>query len=569
MNRPVRIRICLAATLAAVVTLSAATDNALGSIDKGDLKEWLSYIASDELEGRALYSAGLGLAAAYIENHLRLWGAKPAGDNGTSYLQTVRVLGVKSTGHSTVTVEVGGETRTFAEGEGVTFPKNVGRKRRLTIDRVEFAGYGVDAPRANHADYAGRDVKGAAVIWLGARGPRDLNASAARLLAGRSRYATEQLQAAAAIGPERGQGAGGAGGARGAAAQAAGAAAGGGRGGQIPAADFTTSQRLDLLVPPSVTASDEFFELLFKRAPVKYDELKRKADAQEALPSFRLDGVKLTFNVDADYEIVRTQLTHNVVATVEGSDRSLKNTYVAIGAHYDHVGYSEGEVVSTGIGRRRIAPPQSGFVKPGAEDDRIWNGADDDGSGTVAMMALAKAFAEGPRPRRSLLFVWHAGEERGRLGSLFFADYPTVPLANIVTQLNIDMVGRNRDDRPGEWQTVYLVGSDRISSELDAVTRTANSALPKPLTLNYEFNDPSDPEQLYFRSDHYSYAAKGIPVIFFTTGLHPDYHMNTDEVSKIEFDKMARITALVYETSWRVANLDHAVVRDNKGARAK
>ena len=133
------------------------------------------------------------------------------------------------------------------------------------------------------------------------------------------------------------------------------------------------------------------------------------------------------------------------------------------------------------------------------------------------MMALAKAFAEGPRPRRSLLFVWHAGEERGRYGSLFFADYPTVPLANIVTQLNIDMVGRNRDDNPGEWQTVYLVGSDRISSELDAVTRAANSALPKPLTLNYEFNDPSDPEQLYFRSDHYSYAAKGIPIAFFTT----------------------------------------------------
>ena len=104
------------------------------------------------------------------------------------------------------------------------------------------------------------------------------------------------------------------------------------------------------------------------------------------------------------------------------------------------------------------------------------------------------------------------------------------------------MVGRNRDDKPGEWQTVYLVGSDRISTELDAVTRAANASLAQPMTLDYEFNDPNDPEQLYFRSDHYSYAAKGIPVIFFTTGLHPDYHANTDEVSKIEFDKMARVT---------------------------
>jgi hypothetical protein len=558
MKRPVRIRTSVAATLAAVLTLSATTGGGLDPIEKDDLKQWLTYIASDELQGRGLYSTGLGLAAAYIESHLRMWGTKPAGDNGVSYLQTVRVLGVRNTGRSTVTIEVGGQTRTFAEGEGVTFPKNVGGKRRLTVDRVEFAGYGVDAPRANHVDFAGKDVKGAVVVWLGARGPREMNGTTSRgLLASRSRYATEHLQASAVIGPEREPGAGGAGRAGG----AGGPAGAAGRGGQIPAADFTTAGRLDLPVAPNASASDEFFELLFSRAPTKYEELKRRANAQEPLPTFRLNGVKLTFNLDPDYEVVRTQLSHNVAAIVEGTDPVLKNTYVAFGAHYDHVGYSEGEVVSTAGGSRRLAPPQGGFIKPGSENDRIWNGADDDGSGTVAMMALAKAFAAGPRPRRSLLFVWHTGEERGRFGSLFYADYPTVSLANIVTELNIDMVGRNRDDRPGESQTVYLVGSDRISSELDAVTRAA--------TLNYEFNDPSDPEQLYFRSDHYSYAAKGIPVIFFTTGLHPDYHMNTDEVSKIEFDKMARIAGLIYETGRRVANLDHAPARDNRGARAK
>jgi hypothetical protein len=115
---------------------------------------------------------------------------------------------------------------------------------------------------------------------------------------------------------------------------------------------------------------------------------------------------------------------------------------------------------------------------------------------------------------------------------------------------------------------VYLVGSDRISSELHDINRQANRALPTPLTLNYEMNDPSDEEQIYFRSDHYSYAAKGIPVIFFTTGLHPDYHANTDEVSKIDFGKLTRVTQLVYETGWRLANLDHAPVRDNLGPRA-
>jgi Zn-dependent M28 family amino/carboxypeptidase len=294
--------------------------------------------------------------------------------------------------------------------------------------------------------------------------------------------------------------------------------------------------------------------------------LKRKAAAQEPLPSFRLAGVTITFNVDAEYQVVRTQLTQNVVGLVEGGDPRLRNTYVAFGAHYDHVGYAEGEVTRTDNGARRAGAP--GRVTPGAEDDRIWNGADDDGSGTVAIMALAKAFAEGPRPKRSLLFVWHTGEERGLWGSRYFADYPTVPIEQIVAQLNIDMIGRNRDDKASEANTVYLVGSDRISTELHDLNRTANAALARPLTLNYEFNDPTDLEQLYYRSDHYSYAAKGVPIIFFTTGIHPDYHANTDEVSKIEFDKMTRIVQLVYDTGARVANLDHAPVRDNQGPRA-
>jgi Zn-dependent M28 family amino/carboxypeptidase len=209
-----------------------------------------------------------------------------------------------------------------------------------------------------------------------------------------------------------------------------------------------------------------------------------------------------------------------------------------------------------------------GRVTPGHEDDRIWNGADDDGSGTVSLMAIAKAFAQGPKPKRSLLFVWHTGEEAGLLGSRYFADYPTIPLDRVVAQLNIDMIGRNRDDKLSEENTVYLVGSDRISTELHEINRAANAEFEKPLTLDYEFNDPSDPEQLYTRSDHYSYAAKGIPIIFFTTGLHPDYHANTDEVSKIEFEKMTRIAQMIYETGVRVANLDHAPVRDNKGPRA-
>jgi len=204
------------------------------------------------------------------------------------------------------------------------------------------------------------------------------------------------------------------------------------------------------------------------------------------------------------------------------------------------------------------------YHQPG---DVINNGADDDGSGTVAMMAIAKAFATGPRPKRSLMFVWHAGEEAGLLGSRYMADYPSVPLDKVAAGLNIDMVGRNRCDDPKETNKVYVVGSDRISTELHNLNEDANAGLEKPMMLDYEMNDPADPESIYTRSDHYSYASRGIPIIFYTTGLHRDYHYVTDEVDKIEFPKLAHIAQLVYSTGARVANLDHAPARDNLGPR--
>ena len=289
------------------------------SITSQELREWLSYIASDELAGRAVFSSGFGLAAAYIQDHLSAWGVKPAGDS-SSYLQTVRVLGVKTTSHASVTLDIDGESRTFPDGEGITLPRNMGGRQHLVIDRVEFVGYGLDAPGAGHMDFRGRDVKGEAVVWLGTNGPKDVEQGTyRRLLSGRNRYATEQLGASAAIGPpspsgargvqpsgDRGaESAGGAGEAGRARQAGAIEQPGGGRGVPIPAADFTTVKRLDRPAPPTVSASDAFFEFLFSQAPAKYDELKRKAAAQEPLPSFRLDGVKLTFNVDADYQVVR------------------------------------------------------------------------------------------------------------------------------------------------------------------------------------------------------------------------------------------------------------------------
>jgi hypothetical protein len=192
----------LAIVLCAGILPATAASGGLSSITADDLKEWLTYVASDELEGRETYSAGLGLAAGYIQEHLHAWRVKPAGDH-EGYLQVVRVLGVKAMSHSSVTVKVGRETRTFKDGEGVVFQRNAGGRRTVTVDRVEFVGYGLDAPGAGHMDFRGKDVKGAAVVWLGTGGPRDVDAVAyRRLLIGRNRYATDQRQAVASISPE-------------------------------------------------------------------------------------------------------------------------------------------------------------------------------------------------------------------------------------------------------------------------------------------------------------------------------------------------------------------------------
>ena len=526
-------------TMAVGVAAQQAAKGGAASITPDALREWLTYISSDDLEGRATFSEGLGLAAAYIADRLKEAGVKPGGDHGT-YFQRVHVLGIKSTNHSTLTVEVDGQTRTFKDGQGIAFPANAGGKRTLTLNQIQFVGYGLNLDSA-HNDYKDLDVKGRAVVWLGARGPRGTDMQrAARLLRERVSYAVEEMGAAATIAPPEAGG----GLRRGGPAPAA----GGGRGPAALTPDFTTVQRLDLPRTPTVTASDEFLEFLFSGADFKYADLQAMEQQQEDLPTFALKGVTLTFNLDADYQVVNTQYTRNVVGIVEGNDAQLKNTYVAFGAHYDHIGYTQG-------------------VLPNGATDRIFNGADDDGSGTTTLIGIARAFALGPKTKRSLLFVWHAGEERGLYGSRYFADYPAVPLDEIVAQLNMDMIGRNHDNEASEANTVYPVGSDRISTELHNIMIDANAALPKPLGLDYALNDPTDPERVYYRSDHYSYAAKGIPIIFFTTFLHPDYHGVTDSVEKINFEKMARIGQLVYETGRRVANLAHAPARDFKGPR--
>jgi hypothetical protein len=526
-------------------------DDGRALIEPAELRSWLTRFSSDELEGRALHSEGLGLAAAYLAQQLATFGVRPGGEHD-SYFQRVRILGVKSSNRSSVTVRAHGRTRTFRNGEGVRFSANVGSKRSFDSEQIEFLGYGLDAPYAKHDDYRNRDAKGKVVVWLGKSGPAAVEEQRS-FLEGRGRYAVEDKQALAALGPPSED-------ARDAPAQQPGVFGARRSGRALEAPDFTTVQRLDAAVPPVVAADDKFFEFLFEGQERSYADLKRAGERREPLPRFSLKGVRITFNLDAEYRVVRTRFSRNVIGVVEGSDPALKDSWVGFGAHYDHVGVAEGGLQETDNGPRRTGAP--GRVTEGALDDRIWNGADDNASGVVATLAIARAFAQGPEPRRSVLFIWHTGEERGLLGSKYYADYPLQPLEGMVAHINMDMVGRNRDNSAAEADSLYLVGSDRISTELrDLIVRT-NRSLRNPLKLDFALDEPGDREQIYYRSDHYSYARKGIPVALFTTGLHPDYHSNTDSADKINYDKLARIAQLGYEVGWQLANLDRAPLRN-------
>lgn len=247
----------------------------------------------------------------------------------------------------------------------------------------------------------------------------------------------------------------------------------------------------------------------------------------------------LDHQLSAHVEIERKPFTaYNVVAVARGSDPRLNKTYVAYGAHYDHIGIVP---VTARDGRR-------------AGRDSIANGADDDGSGSVALLAIARQMMV-YRPRRSALFVWHVGEENGLLGSKFFTAHSTVPIDSIVAQFNADMIGRN------DSNTVALIGPRAApnyqSWRLGIIVDSVNRALPTPLHIERKWDDPNDSDRMYERSDQYSYAKKGIPVILFTTGPHADYHKVSDEASKIDYDKMARIAELMVESGLAVANRSH------------
>ncbi|MFL5577794.1 MAG: M28 family peptidase [Gemmatimonadaceae bacterium] len=279
----------------------------------------------------------------------------------------------------------------------------------------------------------------------------------------------------------------------------------------------------------------------------------------------------------------------NVVAVLRGSDPALRNQYVAIGAHNDHVGVQDHDVDHDSLRAfNRVVRPMGADspTRPatadetarvralldslrakhgGARADSIANGADDDGSGSVSVLEIAQSLATMPvKPKRSILFVWHTGEEKGLYGSTWYTDHPTVPRDSIVAQLNIDMIGRgSATDLPaGGPGFLQLIGSRRLSTELGDLVESTNARSNAGFNFDYSYDADGHPENYYCRSDHYMYARYGIPIVFFSTGGHVDYHQVTDEPQYIDYPHMARVATLVRDIAVNVANLDHRVVVD-------
>ncbi len=231
--------------------------------------------------------------------------------------------------------------------------------------------------------------------------------------------------------------------------------------------------------------------------------------------------------------------SENVLAFIEGTEKP--EEIIVISAHYDHVGVDK--------------------------DGNVYNGADDDGSGTVSVLEIAQAFAkakkDGKGPKRSILFLHVTGEEKGLYGSKFYTENPVFDLDNTVANLNIDMVGRVDKNHEGEDKRnyVYLIGSDRLSTDLHKISEAANERYVK-MDLDYRYNDRNDPNRFYFRSDHYNFAKHNIPIIFYFNGVHDDYHQITDTPDKIEYDLLEKRARLVFYTAWEVANRAERIVVD-------
>ncbi len=503
--------------------VSLASQRGADTISAAQLKDYLSFIASDVMEGRDTPSRGLDTTAQFLAMNLSRWGFKPAGDDGTFFQKiALRRDLIDKAGTS---VQFNGQTLALGD-DYIPFS----RPADIAAASLVFAGNGWLIKSKNIDAYKGIDARGKiAVIFSPPDGlPRgitnlDLKGKRGEDWMNAGEYAQKQGVLGIVIVPdfqfianwERNRS-------------------------RITERGITTVEKFQAASggaqTPEIVASPRLANILFQGEKQNATSIFESTYGGELPDAFALNPEKkLSITVTTKSDGAATQ---NVVAVFEGSDPVLKNEYVALGAHYDHLG---------------IGIPVNG--------DAIYNGADDDGSGTTALLAMAEALAKAStRPKRSVLFVWHAGEEKGLWGSRYFTNYPTIPLEKIVTQLNIDMIGRSKkegDTNPRNRELsgpneIYVIGSRMMSTELGDLTENVNKQYLN-ITFDYRYDDPNDPNRFFFRSDHFNYARKGVPIVFFFDGEHEDYHRPGDSADKIDYQKMERVARTVYMLMWEIA----------------
>lgn len=505
-----------------VLTTTEAAKPFAATITAADMKSYLTVLSSDEFEGRETGTEGQRKAADFIAAHFEKLGlpmiVEDEGEN--SYFQKIAFTSEKwFNGQIKLRVN---KTKYRHLSDFYAFPSANTDLPAYETDQVVFLGYGIDDPK--YSDYEGVNVEGK-VIMIYKDEP--INKKGKSHITGTkelSEWSTDWrrklevayqhgVKAALIIDPqvkeniskyrstllssEMKMGEGG-----------------------NPEGRYCNSMFISSTVAKAIVGGK------FKKFVKMRDGIKKTGKpANLALPCALVIQQK---------KEVKQLLGSNVLGYIEGSDPELKNEVVVVSAHYDHLG---------------------------KRGNSIYNGADDNGSGTSAVMDIAQAFAkakeEGAGPRRSVLCLLVSGEEKGLLGSEYYSEFPIFPLENTVADVNVDMIGR-QDKHHNDANYIYVIGADRLSTTLHDINEAANAQYTQ-LDLDYTYNADDDPNRFYYRSDHYNFAKNGIPSIFFFSGVHEDYHRTSDTVDKIMFEKMEKIGRLIFYTTWELANRDERI----------
>ncbi|MFD0861672.1 M28 family peptidase [Sungkyunkwania multivorans] len=480
------------------------------TINAQDLSKHLYIYASDEYAGRETGKPGQKKAVEYLKNYYVGLGV-PAAKGNNDFIQKVP-LEMMSVPNASIT----SPNKNYKIGEDfATF--SASKNGKIDVTSITFVGYGIEDEK--YSDYDDVDVDGKIVLIKAGEPKNDDGTYVITGSAETSSWSNIRQSFGNRIEIAKSKGAKGL--------------------LYYDAANFPlVLQQFKFVSERAKNGGgqmslkkdgEDFFYFFVNETMAKdiYADIENTETSQQLQTKLSIDIANTTEEVSSE----------NVVAFIEGVEKP--NEYVVISAHLDHIGVSA--------------------------DGQINNGADDDGSGTVSVLEIAEAFkkaaAEGNGPKRSVVFLHVTGEEKGLLGSEYYTDNPIFPLEDTVVNLNIDMVGRTDPKRNGGPDYIYLIGSDKLSSELHSLSEDINTKYAN-LELDYTYNDENDPNRFYYRSDHYNFAKNNVPIIFYFNGTHDDYHRPSDTPDKIEYELMVKRAKLIFHTAWEIANRDNRIVAD-------